>query len=138
MSLCRYLSNIVEDVITKLEHAACIKVDEQDGQTVRPLILGIIASYYYLKYVKRLHILRYGNLSRPLLFIFHLSPFAFILLSDCYSKQAPNSKHSFHTYRSRVLTRINLTGVNGCLLIGEPRRILETNGIVSMRHAVAV
>ncbi|XP_071445378.1 activating signal cointegrator 1 complex subunit 3 [Hetaerina americana] len=44
-----YLSSLVEETVSALEEAGCLKVDE-DGRTLIPTSMGQIASYYYLSH----------------------------------------------------------------------------------------
>uniref|UniRef100_A0A8C4PYW3 SEC63 domain-containing protein n=1 Tax=Eptatretus burgeri TaxID=7764 RepID=A0A8C4PYW3_EPTBU len=49
-----FLSRLVQNTVTDLENAYCIQTD-QDENSISPLFLGRIASYYYLKY-KTVHL----------------------------------------------------------------------------------
>ncbi|GAM21299.1 hypothetical protein SAMD00019534_044740 [Acytostelium subglobosum LB1] len=49
LHLSEHMSELVENTITDLEQANCVMVKE-DQDSLAPLNLGIIASYYYLKY----------------------------------------------------------------------------------------
>ena len=45
-----FLSDLIEGTLYDLQSAGCLEIDEIDGSSVRPLTLGRVASYYYLKY----------------------------------------------------------------------------------------
>eukprot|EP01132_Coremiostelium_polycephalum_P002462 gene2462-3044_t len=49
LHLSEHMSELVENALVDLEQANCISIQEEED-TVSPLNLGIIASYYYLKY----------------------------------------------------------------------------------------
>ena len=48
-NLNEYLSDLVENALELLEDARCIAIDEEDDG-LEPLMLGRVASYYYLQY----------------------------------------------------------------------------------------
>jgi len=48
-NLNTYLSDLVESALELLEDARCISIDEEDD-ALEPLMLGRVASYYYLQY----------------------------------------------------------------------------------------
>jgi len=48
-SVDAFLSDIIETTLADLQNAGCIEVNDETA-SVRPLVLGQIASYYYLKY----------------------------------------------------------------------------------------
>ena len=47
-ALNAFLSSLVENALAQLEDARCVATSEDDG--VEPLLLGRVASYYYLKH----------------------------------------------------------------------------------------
>lgn len=48
-SINKYLSNLVETTLVKLQNAGCIEYDKAD-KTIAPTTLGYLASYYYLSH----------------------------------------------------------------------------------------
>ena len=48
-NLNEYLSDLVENALELLEDARCIAIDDEDD-SLEPLMLGRVASYYYLQY----------------------------------------------------------------------------------------
>ena len=45
-----YLSDLIENTVQELEQSKCIAVEDEDEMELLPLNLGIISSYYYIKY----------------------------------------------------------------------------------------
>lgn len=48
-AVAAFLSDLIEGTLADLQSAGCLEIDEVDNATVRPLTLGRVASYYYLK-----------------------------------------------------------------------------------------